>query len=162
MKQLHWDIFDKAHERIGNLTDQLQNIRDLLSADEDTFFDDEGNLSENCVAGLGTYVQELELYKSALNDVNNELEAFNKPYKGNEAWFKEKFSINSEQEYYDMLQKLRDEQAKYLKQISDTEQSVVDMYESQIEKIQEWSDKLVESYNDYIDVVKEALDAERD
>lgn len=162
MKQLHWDIFDKAHERIGNLTNQLQNIRDLLSADEDTFFDDEGNWSENGVAVLGTYVQELELYKSALNDVNNELKAFNKPYEGNEAWFKENFSIDSEEEYYEMLQKLRDEQAEYLKQINDTEQSVVGMYEQQIDAIQEWSDKLVDSYNDYIDLVKEALDAERD
>ena len=162
MKQLHWDIFDKAHERIGNLTGQLQNIRDLLSADEDTFFDDEGNWSENGVAALGTYVQELELYKSALNDVNNELEAFNKPYEGNETWFKENFSIDSEQEYYEMLQKLRDEQAEYLKQISDTEQSVVDMYEKQIDAIEEYTSELVESYSDYIDVVKEALDAERD
>lgn len=36
------------------------------------------------------------------------------------------------------------------------------MYEAQIESISDWADSAIEAYNDYIDVVKEALDAERD
>ena len=36
------------------------------------------------------------------------------------------------------------------------------MYESNIDAVEEYTNKLIDSYNDYIDSVKEALDAERD
>ena len=46
--------------------------------------------------------------------------------------------------------------------IDDTEDAVVDMYESQIDAVEEYVDTLIDGYNDYIDSVKEALQAERD
>ena len=148
--QIHWDIFDETHERFGDLTEQLETVRGLLSVDEDSFFDKAGEWTETGVAVLGTYVQELEIYKSALSDVNNELANLSID------------DFDSEQEYYDKLTELTEQQHEYAKAVSDAEQSVVDMYESQIDAIEDYTDELVDSYNDYIDVVKEALDAERD
>ena len=148
--QVHWTIFDEAHERIGDLTSQLSNVRDLLSADEDSFFNDEGEWTENGVAVLATHIQEIELYKNALSDVNDELDELDIS------------DFDSEQEYYDKLTELTDKQYEYTKAISDSEQSVVDMYESSIDAVEEYTQELVENYNEYIDSVKEALDAERD
>ena len=161
MAEVDWQIFEETHERFDNLIGQLDTIRELLSADEDTFFDDEGQWTEDGVAVLATYIQQLEMYKEALEMVNTELEAFKEPYAGNESYYAE-MGIDSEQEYYDRLKQLTDEQYDYAKAVSDTEQSVVDMYESQVDAIEEYTNELVEAYNDYIDVVKEALDAERD
>lgn len=161
MAQIHWNVFDEAHERFSNLTSQLESIRDILSADEDSFFNDEGEWTEKGVAALGTYIQEIEIYKNALADVEKELDTFKNPYAGNEAFYAT-MGIDSEQEYYDKLTELQEKQRDYTKTISDSEQSVVEMYESQIDAIEEYTDELIESYNDYIDVVKEALDAERD
>ena len=150
MDQVHWTIFDEAHERMDDLQTQLSNVREILSADEDSFFTDEGEWTETGVAVLGTYIQEIELYKSALSDVKKELAELDIN------------DFDSEQEYYDKLTELTNKQHDYTKAISDSEQSVVDMYESSVDAVEEYTQTLVESYNDYIDVVKEALDAERD
>ena len=161
MAQIDWDILDESHERFDNLNSQLQTVRDLLSADEDLFFNDEGEWTEKGVAVLGTYIQELEMYKNALAGANEQLDKLSKPYQGNEAYYKE-MGIDSEQELYDKVQEWSDKQQTYLQGISDTEQAVIGMYESQIDAIEENNDKLVEAYNDYIESVKRALDAERD
>lgn len=150
MDQVHWDIFNEAHERMDDLQTQLSNVREMLSADEDSFFDDEGKWTETGVAVLGTYIQEIELYKNALADINKELANIDIG------------DFDSEQEYYDKLTELTEKQHDYTLAISDSEQSIVDMYESSVDAIEEYTQTLVESYNDYIDVVKEALDAERD
>lgn len=149
MDQVHWTIFDEAHDRFGDLTTQLSNVRELLSVDEDSFFDD-GEWTETGVSVLATHIQEIELYKSALSDVNKELANMDIG------------DFDSEQEYYDKLTELTNRQHDYTKAISDSEQSVVDMYESSVDAIEEYTQTLVDSYNDYIDSVKEALDAERD
>lgn len=161
MAEVDWKIFEETHERFDDLINQLDTIRELLSADEETFFDDAGQWTEDGVAALATYIQQLAIYEDALTRVNTELEKFKNPYAGNEAYYAT-MGIDSEQEYYDRLKQLTDEQYDYATAVSDTEQSVVDMYESQIDAIEEYTNELVESYNDYIDVVKEALDAERD
>ena len=150
MDQVHWDIFEESHERFGNLISQLETIRDLLSADEDSLFDDEGQFTEDGVAVLGTYIQEAEIYKNALADVNNELANLKID------------DFDSEQEYYDKLTELTEKQQEYALAVSESEQSVVEMYENQIDAVEDYTSKLVESYNEYIDTVKEALDAERD
>lgn len=160
--QIYWDTFDKSHERFSDLIGQLETVRELLSVDEDNLFNDEGEWTSKGVAVLGAYIQELEIYKNALEDVNKELQAFQKPYKGNEGYFKEAFSIDSEQEYYEKRKELLDKQQDYSKSISDAQQSIVGMYEKQIDAVEEYTSKLKDSYNDYIDSVKEALDAERD
>lgn len=162
MAEVNWYIFDETHERFGNLIDDLETIRDLISPNgEEDWFDDDGMWTEKGVASLGTYVQTLQMYENALDETNKKLKEYSKPFKGNEKYYKN-LGIDSEQELYDAREKLTDQQYDYAKAISDTEQSVADMYESQIDAIEEWSNEAVEAYQDYIDVVKEALDAERD
>lgn len=150
MDQVHWTIFDEAHERFGDLTTQLSNVREILSTDEDSFFTDDGAWTDTGVSVLGTYIQEIELYKDALADIDNELANIDMG------------DFDSEQEYYDKLTELINQQHEYTLAINDSEQSIVDMYESNVDAIEEYTQTLIESYNDYIDVVKEALDAERD
>lgn len=157
--QIRWDTFEEIHDRFSNLTTDLENIRDILSNED--MFDDEGNWTEKGVATLATYIQEIEIYKNALADVQKELADFQQGYDGNEDYFAS-IGIDSEQEYYDKLIELTDKQDEYTKVIKDSEQSVVEMYENQIDAIEEYTGELVDAYNDYIDVVKEALDAERD
>jgi uncharacterized membrane-anchored protein YhcB (DUF1043 family) len=163
MAEVDWYIFDETHERLNNLHDDLNAIRDLIAPNgEGDWFDDEGMWTDSGVAYLGSYVQDLAFYEEQLEDVNKKLnEQYHLPYDGNEDHYKA-LGIDSEQELYDAREKLLDQQQEYLTSISDTKQSVVDMYEAQIDAIEEWADEAVEAYNDYIDVVKESLDAERD
>lgn len=133
-----------------DLTTQLSNVREILSADEDSFFDDTGEWTDTGIAVLATHIQEIELAESQLIDVEKELKKLRRS------------NFDSEQEYYDKLTELTDKQHSYATAISSSEQSVVDMYESSIDAAEEYTQTLIDEYSEYIDSVKEALDAERD
>ena len=152
--------FEEFNTRVSNLADQLEAVRNLL-ADEDEWFNDEGEWTEDGVAALATYIQELEIYKNALGEAEEELTKYQAAYAGNEAYY-ETLGIHSEQEYYDKLTEARNQYGEYLGMIDDMEDAVVDMYESQIDAVEEWADEAISAYEDYIDVVKESLNAERD
>lgn len=163
--ELEWSKFEELNSRLDDTNSKLETMRDLIAPNgEEDWFDDDGNWTEKGVAVLGSYVQSLEYYKNGLNEASEALKVFqSKEYnKANANWFADNYGIHSEQEYYDYLQKLTDEQYNYAKSVSDTEQDIVGMWESQIDVSQEYIDTLIESYQDYIDVVKESLDAERD
>jgi hypothetical protein len=163
--EIEWSKFEELNSRLDDLTGKLETIRDLIAPDgEEDWFDEEGNWSEKGVAVLGSYVQSLEFYKNGLNEASEALQTFqSKEYNSKNAkWFADNYGINSEQEYYDYLQKLTDEQYNYASSVSDTEQDIAGMWESQVDAVEEYFGTLIESYNDYIDSVKEALDAERD
>lgn len=162
---LEWSKFEELNNRIDNVNSKLETMRDLIAPDgEEDWFDDEGNWTEKGVAVLGSYVQSLEYYKNGLNEATEALETFqSKEYNEDNAdWFADNYGIHSEQEYYDYLQKLTDEQYNYASSVSDTEQDIAGMWEFQVDAVEEYFGTLIESYNDYIDSVKEALDAERD
>lgn len=155
--------FEEFNTRLADITNKLGTIRDLIAPDgEEDWFDDEGQWTEEGVAVLGSYIQELETYKNGLAETAEELGKYNTAYSNSTKAYYESLGIHSEQEYYDKVQELTEQQYDYVQSISDTEQSVVDMYESNIDAIEEYTETLIDSYNDYIDSVKEALDAERD
>ena len=155
--------FEEFNNRLDNITSKLETIRDLISPNgEEDWFDDEGQWTEEGVAVLGSYIQELETYKNGLAETAEELDKYNTAYSNSTKSYYETLGIHSEQEYYDKIQELTEQQYDYVQSISDTEQSVVDMYESNIDAVEEYTETLIDSYNDYIDSVKEALSAERD
>ena len=163
--EIEWSKFEEFNSRLDDLHGKLETIRDLIAPNgEEDWFDDEGNWTEKGVAVLGSYVQDLNDFKAGLTEASDALDAFNEKssYEGNEQWYADNYGIHSEQEYYDYLQKLTDEQYKYAQSVSDTEQDIAGMWESQVNAVEEYMDSLVEAYSDYIDNVKEALDAERD
>lgn len=154
--------FEEFNTRLDNLTSKLGTIRDLIAPNgEEDWFDDEGQWTEEGVAVLGAHIQELEFDKEGLKKAQEELDKYDLSYGGNEAYY-EALGIHSEQEYYDKVEELTEQQYQYLESINDTEQSIVDMYESNIDAVEEYTETLIDSYNDYIDSVKEALQAERD
>ena len=154
--------FEEFNTRLDNLTSKLETIRNLLAPDgEEDWFDDEGGWTETGVAVLGSQLQSLEMYKQAYQETMDELAKYEPDYESNKGYY-ETLGIHSEQEYYDKTEELISQQYQFAESISDTEQSVIDMYESNIDAVEEYTQTLVDSYNDYIDSVKEALDAERD
>lgn len=156
---IHWDTLEEGNNRYSNLISDLQNIRDILSSKD--MFDDEGNWTEAGVGTLATHIQERAINQQALNETNAELAKFDKGYEGNEEYYA-KMGIESEQDYYDRVRELTEQQHDYTMAVLDSNESVVEMYENQIDAIEEYTSELVNHYNDYIDSVREALDAERD
>ena len=154
--------FEEFNTRLDNLTSKLETIRNLIASDgEEDWFDSEGAWTEAGVAVLGSQLQQLEMYKQGYQATMDELAKYEPDYESNKSYY-EGLGIHSEQEYYDKTEELISQQYDFAESISDTEQSVVDMYESNIDAVEEYTETLIDSYNDYIDSVKEALQAERD
>jgi hypothetical protein len=159
--QIHWDTLEEVNNRYSNLTSDLQSIRDILAAED--MFDETGDWTEAGVASLATHIQERAINQQALDETNTELSRFDRDYIGNEKYYEDLgLGIDSEQDYYDKLRELTEQQHEYRKAVLDSNESVVEMYEQQIDAIEEYTSSLVDHYNDYIDSVQEALDAERD
>ena len=154
--------FEELNNRLDDLTRKLETIRNLIAPNgEEDWFDDDGNWTESGVAVLGSHIQELETYKQGYQNTMDELAKYQPNYEGNKAYY-ETLGVHSEQEYYDKVEELTDQQYQFAESVSDTEQFIVDMYESSIDAVENYVDTLIDGYNDYIDTVKEALDAERD
>ena len=163
--------FEEFNTRLDNLISKLETMRNLIASDEEDWFDDEGNWTDEGIAVVGTYIQELEFYKQGLEEIKDTLTEFEKIGNGAE-WselsqtqrdaYAHQFGIQSEQEYYEKTEELISQQYEYAESISDTKQSIVDMYESSIDATEEYIETLIDGYSDYIDSVKEALQAERD
>ena len=92
--------FEEFNTRLDNLIGKLDTIRNLIAPDgEESWFDDEGNWTEDGVAVLGSYVQELEFYKQGYQDTMDELAKYEPDYESNKSYY-ESLGIHSEQEYY--------------------------------------------------------------
>ena len=163
--EVDWSKFEEFNTRLDDINGKLETMRNLIAPNgEEDWFDDEGNWTEKGVAVLGSYIQAYTNSKKGLEEANVKLAAFTeKDYTAaNKSWFASNYGIHSEQEYYDYLKKLTDEQYNYAEAVSDSQQDVADMYKSSIDAAEEYINTLIEGYQDYIDSVKESLDAERD
>lgn len=168
MADTHWYMFDEAHDRVSTLTSDLENIRDILSHEE--FFDDEGNFTKEGLGYLATYVNDLGVFEGALAHAKTELDLFRNDdgelsYDPNKQYvdaFGNDLSIDSEQDFYDAVEKAEGVYDDLNNKVIETRYNIKDLYEQQIDAIEEYTQTLVENYNEYTDAVKEALDSERD
>lgn len=163
MADTHWYMFDEAHDRISTLASDLENIRNILSNEK--LFDDEGNFTEAGLGTLATYVQDLGVFEGALANAKAEMDLFGDSYDPNKKYVDlqgNDLSIDSEQDWYDAAKKAEEKYDDWNSKVIETRYNIKDLYEQQIDAVEEYTQTLVENYNEYIDAVKEALDSERD
>ena len=163
MADTHWYMFDEAQDRVSTLSSDLENIRDILSNEE--FFDDEGNFTKEGLGYLATYVNDLGVFEGALAHAKAEMELFGDSYDPNKTYvdaYGNDLSIDSEQDWYDAAEKAEEKYDEWNSKIVETRYNIKDLYEQQIDSVEEYTQTLVENYSEYIDSVKEALDSERD
>jgi len=166
------DMFDEE----GHFTEAgVANIATYV--DEIARYKDGIQQVDKELSSLGTWESFSQKNKHHLDLVQSDID-ISKAYNGNEEYYKgygiksaEEYKafteflakgITSEQEFYDEMIRLTDQRDDYTKGIKESEKAVVEMYENQIDAVEDYTSKLVDSYNDYIDSVKEALDAERE
>lgn len=165
MANIRWDNLEEITNRFSDLHDEISDLRDILQRND--MFDDDGNWTESGAAVLGTYVLDLEMYKNEIAELNEQIASFQnadgsvKQYAGNEDYYKT-LGIDSEQEWNDRYTELTQQQRDYVKSAYDTADAIADAYSQQVDAIESAIEKQIDAYNDYIDVVKESLDAERD
>ena len=160
--QIKWDNLEEITKRFSDLHDEISDLRDILQRED--MFDENGDWTESGAAVLGTYVQDLEMYKNELATLQGEIADLQAhPYnEANAKYLKETYSIDSEQEYNDLVTQWNKAQHDLVKGAYDTADAIKDAYSQQVDAIEDTINKQIDAYNDYIDVVKEAYNSERD
>ena len=149
MRELDWDKFDWAEDRISQLTQESDFLIDLLdgkkTVNDDGSFTDEGN----AIAGLhaanyATYTHQAQDYADEIKKINAELA--NDP---------------SNQNLVERREKLLELQQKAIKSAKDEKDAIGDLIEDGIKKQQDAFKDLVDSYQDALDSAKDLYDYQK-
>lgn len=151
VRELETEKFEEFIKRIGDITDELENVYDLLS-DEDVATED-GAWTEEGITSLGLMVQKMEIAKKQTEEYQKEIDELTRSYKAGEI---------SEQEYNDRLVELKNSQWDSIDAYESAKDAIIDINEARIDMIEEGIQDEIDAYKELIDLKKEELDAERD
>lgn len=151
INELHWDNFDNLLSRFDALSDETENLIDILSTKN--LVDEAGNWTDEGVTTLGLYAQKLEIAEMQVAKYSEEIGYLNKNWE----------SLGfTEQEYIEKLDDLKSGQYDAIKAYNDTKDAIVDLTKERVDAIKNGIEKEIEAYDDLIKKKKEELDSEKD
>lgn len=151
INELHWEHFDNLMDRINAVTEEAENLIDILGAKD--VVDEDGNWTKEGITSLGLYAQQLEAAEVQVEKYRAEIDYLNKNWK--------KLGY-TEQEYFEKLEELKGAQYDAIKAYNDTKDAIVDLNAERVDAIKEGIQKEIEAYEKLISAKKEELDAEKD
>lgn len=152
INELHWEHFDSLISRFKAISDEAENLIDILSS-EDLVDKDTGEWTDEGITSLGLYAQQMEVAEMQAAKYREEIDYLNKNWK--------KLGY-TEKEYVEKLEELKSGQYDSIKAYNDTKKAIKDLTSERIDAIKEGIDKEIEAYEELINKKKEELDAEKD
>ena len=165
INDIYWDNFDELMNRINYFRDEIENIIDIIS-DEDMFVTpdsedgwgaDDVKWSEEGLASLGLYAQQMEIAEYATKQYAEQIEELEK---NRDQLIAD--GVYSESEYLEKLNELKDAQYDSIKAYQDAKDAIVDLHKARVDEIKNGIEKEIEAFEKLINKKKEALDAEKD
>lgn len=151
INELHWEHFDNLISRFESISEEAQNLIDILS--EKDAFDEAGNWTDEGIASLGLYAQQMENAEVQAKKYEEEIKYLNKNWRA---------LGYTEEEYIEKLDELKDGQYDAIKAYHDSKDAIADLTKERVEAIKEGIEKEIDAYDDLVNKKKEALDAEKD
>ena len=152
INELHWDHFENLIDRLEAISNEAENLIDVLSA-KDLVDKDAAEWTNEGIASMALYAQQMENAELQAAKYAEEIKYLNKN------WQKLGYT---EQEYVEKLEYLKDGQYDAIKAYNDTKDAIVDLTKERVEAIKEGIEKEVEAYEELINKKKEELDSEKD
>lgn len=152
INELHWDKFDLLVTQIEAITDEAENLIDVLS-NSDLVNKDTAEWTDAGITSLGLYAQQMEAAEVQAKQYEEEIKYLNKNWK--------KLGY-TEAEYIDKLEELKSGQYDAIKSYYDMKDAIVDLTSERVEAIKVIIEKEIEAYEELIEKKKEELDAEKD
>lgn len=157
MREVDWNRWDKTHEAISGIVNELEFLYDLI--DEDKMFDEQGNITDYGVTAYALLAQQYDTYIAQANEYakqRKQLEEELEKDQNNQTLVDElKETIEAEQDAISSAKKLKD--------------SIVDVtengYKKQIDYIKDLIDdyeELLEAQKDQIDYAKKVADQQKE
>ena len=152
INELNWEHFDNLLSRFEAISDEAENLIDILS-NKDLVDKDTAEWTDEGVTSLGLYAQQMEVAEMQAAKYAEEIKVLNRDWK--------KLGY-TEQEYVEKLEELKSGQYDSIKAYNDTKKAIVDLTKERVDAIKKGIEKEIEAYEELIQKQKEALDAEKD
>jgi hypothetical protein len=149
---IKWDNFDKLIDRVDYLSEETQNLIDLMEQSGDVV-DENGNWTDEGITSLGLYAQQMEIAKYRAKEYEEAIEELNRGYM---------LGMYSESEYQEKLNELKSEQYDSIDAYYEARDAIVDLNKARVDAIKKGIEKEIDAYEKLIDAKKKELDAEKD
>lgn len=161
INNIYWDNFDEAINRLGYISNETQNLIELMEGsdmftkpdDDKGWGADDVQWTDEGITTLGLHAQEMQraeeeakLYGIAIGDLTKAYNA----------------GLYSENEYLEKLDELQGKQSDAIKRSKDEKDAIVELHKQRVEAIKEGIEKEIEAYSELIEEQKEQLSAEKD
>lgn len=147
IRETNWEIFDSKLETIENMNDELEFLYSLLG-DEDKFYNDKGDITNNGVAGFGILATQYNISLKEHQKYANEIKKINKQIAKDP----------SNQELIKRRQELREADMKAIKSANGYKDSIVDLVKDGIKAQIDSMKELISKYTDLMDSQKDEID----
>ena len=150
IRQLDWDRWDKVHDAISGVNNELEFLYDLFNADD--FFDDQGNLTDQGVTAFALLAQQYDTYFREAQEYQKEIEATEELLKANDG------ENQYDQNLVDKLKELKEAQQDAISSAKKMKDSMVDLTEDGIKKQIDYVKDLIEDYEELLEAQKDQTD----
>lgn len=152
INDLHWDKFDLLMDKLNAVSDEADNLIDVLSS-KDLVNKDTAEWTDEGITTLGLYAQKMDAAEVQAKKYEEQIKYLNKNWK--------KLGY-TEEEYIDKLEELKNGQYDAIKAYNDTKDAIVDLNKERVEAIKDGIQKEIDAYTELINKKKEELDSEKD
>lgn len=152
INELHWDKFDLLLSKLEAVSEEADNLIDILG-DKDLVNKDTGEWTDEGITTLGLYAQKMDAAEVQAKKYEEQINYLNKNWK--------KLGY-TEQEYVDKLDNLKSGQYDAIKAYNDTKKAIVDLNKERVEAIKNGIQKEIDAYEELINKKKEELNSEKD
>ena len=152
INELHWEHLDNLLGRFEAISDEAENLIDILG-EKDLVDKDTGEWTNEGIASLGLYAQQMEVAEMQSQKYAEEISYLNENWK--ELGY-------TEQEYVEKLEELKKGQYDSIKAYNSTKKAIVDLTKERVDAIKNGIDKEIDAYEELISKKKEELNSEKD
>lgn len=143
IRELSWDKFDYIEEEISDIVDQAEWLIDLMDGFD--LFDDSGNITNEGLATLGLYVQNLKVYESQVQDYADEISRLNEQIANDP----------SNKDLLDRRDELAESHRDAISAIKDEKEAIKNLVETGINAELSALQDLIDKYTDSLDSAKD-------
>ena len=146
IRQIDWDVWEKTHNAIGGVINELEFLYGLIN--EDKMFDEQGTITNEGIAGFAILAHEYDTYFRQVQEYQNEIENTQKALNNDK----------NNQDLVDKLKELKEAQQDAASNAKKMKDAMVDVTEKGIKKQIDYVKKLIDDYEELLDTQKDQID----
>lgn len=149
IRQIEWDYFDYAQERVSKITDEAKFLEDLIDGND--MFDEKGNITSAGSATMGLYAQSYGVYMAQADKYAEEIKKINQ-------------QLASDPNNKDLLARrdeLLESQRDSILAAKDEKEAMIDLAQNGVQAQLDALRELIDAYTDSLDSAKDLYDYQK-